>query len=124
MRFILILKFYFYLITVVLLTTIILHAAMSYEKDKSESYVTKVGEKTILVLGLELSKKEIEKLENDLKNNYCKERGCEVDQHLKAINILILRFNNLKSQRDEAKYLNSVLPEGVVAAGDQVVSRV
>ena len=104
--------------------TIILHAAMSYEKDKSESYVTKVGEKTILVLGLELSKKEIEKLENDLKNNYCKERGCEVDQHLKAISILILRFNNLKSQSDEAKHLNSVLPEGVegvIAEGDQDV---
>jgi len=94
---------------------------MSYEKDKSKSDVKTVVEKTLLVLGLELTKEEIEKLENDLKNNYCKERGCEVDQNLKAIRILILRFNNLKSQSDEAKHLNSVLPEGVFAEGDQVV---
>ena len=109
-----------------------MHGAVPDEEDNSKSDVKTVVEKTILISYFKessgnpnaLTKKEIEKLENDLKNNYCKERNCKVYQHLKAIGVLILRYNNLKSQRDEAKYLNSVLPEGVVAAGDQVVSRV
>ena len=79
-------------------------------------YSLRISEKTILVSYKKessgdpnaLTKEEIEKLENDLKSNYCKERGCEVAQHLKAVGILILRFNNLKSQSDEVKHLKSV----------------
>ena len=87
------------------------------------------AEKTILVSYYKksskdpraLTKEQIEKLESDLKDNYCKEKGCEI-QHLKAVGILILHFKNLKSQVDEVKNLNSILPEGVLAEGDQVVS--
>ena len=125
-------KSYVYFTIVVLLITTLLHEAMSNEEENSESNPKTVAEKTILVSYKKessgdpnaLTKEEIEKLENDLKNNYCKERGCEVVQHLKAVGILILRFNNLKSQSDEAKHLNSVLPEGVegvIAEGDQDV---
>ena len=123
-------KFYVYFTIVVLLITTLLHEAMSNEEENSKSDPKTVAEKTILVSYKKessgdpnaLTKEEIEKLENDLKNNYCKERGCEVDQNLKAVRILILRFNNLKSQSDEVKHLKSVLPEGVFAEGDQVVS--
>ena len=87
------------------------------------------AEKTIIVSYLKksskdpkaLTKEQIEKLKSDLKDNYCKERGCEI-QHLKAVGLLILHFKNLKNQEDEVKNLNSVLPEGVFAEGDQVVS--
>jgi len=123
-------KFYVYFTIVVLLITALLHGALSNEEENSNINPKAVAEKTILVSYKKessgdpnaLTKEEIEKLENDLKNNYCKERGCEVAQHLKAVGILILRFNNLKSQSDEVKHLKSVLPEGVFAEGDQVVS--
>ena len=123
-------KIYVHFTIVVLLISTILHGAMSNEEENSKNNPEAVAEKTILVSYKKessgdpnaLTKEEIEDLENDLKNNYCKERGCEVVQHLKAVGILILRFNNLKSQSDEAKQLNTVLPEGVLAEGDQVVS--
>ena len=102
----------------------------SNEEENSELNVEKVAQQTILISYKKessgdpnaLTKEQIEKLESYLKDKYCKERGCEIAQHLKAVGIIILRFNNLKSQSDESKHLNSVLPEGVFAEGDQVVS--
>ena len=123
-------KLYVLFTIVVLLINTLLHGTMSNEEENSKSDAKTRAEKTILVSYLKessgdpnsLTKQGIEKLANDLKNNYCKERGCEVAQHLKAIGILILRFNNLKNQSDEVKHLNSVLPKGVLAEGDQVVN--
>ena len=67
-----------------------------------------------------LTKKEIENLENNLRNKYCKERGCEINQHMTFVGAIILRYKSLKSQSDEVKHLNSLLPPGAVAKADRV----
>ena len=101
----------------------------SHSVDNLNKDPKTVAAKTILISYLKessgdpkaLSKEQIEKLESDLKNSYCPERGCEVIQHLKAVGILTLHFKNLKNQKQEVEYLSSTLPEGVVAEADQVV---
>ena len=69
-----------------------------------------------------LTKEQIENLENNLRNKYCKERGCEINQHMTFVGAIILRYKSLKSQSDEVKHLNSLLPPGAVAKADRVTN--
>ena len=118
-----------YTIVSLFLMSCVICATLSHSGDQLNNDPKTVAEKTILISYLKassgnpkaLSKEQIEKLENDLKNNYCPQRGCEVTQHLKAVGILTLRFKNLNKQNHEVIHLRSTLPDGVVAEADQVM---
>ena len=118
-----------YTIVTLFLISCIICVTWSHSGDQLNNDAKTVAEKTILISYLKassgnpkaLSKEQIEKLESDLKDNYCPLRGCEVIHHLKAVGILTLRFKNLKNQNDEVTNLRSTLPDGVVAEADQVM---
>ena len=96
--------------------------------EETTKSLASVAKRTILVTyypassgySNSLTKEQIKNLENNLRNKYCMESGCEINQHMKSIGVIILRYKSLKSQSDEVKHLNSLLPPGAVAIADLV----